>query len=251
MKQTIRKANLFEHESLSGSAENSIMCKQLWYWSKNAGADLQAGRLLAFHEAVEFFAVQNCSQVRDSVFGLLGISDSCIRPEYTMSITELYARTLYNCLVSLWVKRPRELPDPNQKLSYFETLQSLGSDYSKLRSIGETLIHAFKLDRFQGIVFLVSYEVCKRFLPGLQLLAHHALASSWLMDTSYLKLEFEAADKGLMKQKWYDSENQALRRIDRELLRRLNEGLTYLEAAEKVDRDLKAPGDDGQKMRYS
>lgn len=223
------------------------MCKQLWYWSKSAGSDLQVGNLLPFHEAVEFFAIQNCSQLRDSVFGLLGISKTYIQLDLHVPIVELYAATLYNCLLSMWANPPEQHPST----SNLKNLQSLELDYTKLKSIGETLMHAFKLDPFQEVIFLISQEVCRRFMPGRQQIGQQALASSWLLHMEYIRYEVGAADNGLLKKKWYESEDRTLQRFHKDLERRSRDGLADLEKARATNKDAIAPGEDVPKRTYS
>lgn len=255
-------AGHFEWTSLAGNVENAIMCKQLCQWQKSAGADLQDGTLLDFHDAVIFFARQNCSQVSDSIFGLTGIASGYIRPDYNMPAVELYIASLYNTLLSLWRRRPPESAKPAEERSDFEMLEALGLPVSKLKSVGEALLHSFKIEPFQDVTFLISYEVCKRFIPGTQLLVQQYLAYSWLLRTSYTKLKFHReAEPGrlrpegkvdrLMTTRWYETEDQAFQRFHRDLCGRSAKMLARVEARKKRNKDMTGPAPSLQKMSCS
>ncbi|EME82157.1 uncharacterized protein MYCFIDRAFT_83590 [Pseudocercospora fijiensis CIRAD86] len=257
--QTMRKAGLFQYHHLPNSAENSIMCKQLWHWHNSAGRDLHAGKLLSFQEAVQFFSAQLCKVAHDNVFALLGIAECCIEPDYNMPMMELYTSALFNYMLCLWSRRSSMAHNVDgTKLNNWDTLNSVGLDYDKLKSLGEALMHAFQLDPFHGVVFLISYHVCKRFVSNAAILAQQGLASNWLFHTEYTRLEFGSAND-LLKRRWYESNDMALRRFHNDLLDRSHKALDRHNKYEKTDRELaapthhqlKAPANDGRVMRHS
>ncbi|PPJ52362.1 hypothetical protein CBER1_09838 [Cercospora berteroae] len=238
---TMRKAGLFTYEHLPNSAENSIMCKQLWHWKDSAGQDLQKGKLLKFHEAVAFFSIQQCGVMHDNVYALLGIAECAIKPDYDMPLMDLYTAALYNYLLSLWsVQRSGHDGKTAIGTRDWDTLIDLGLDYNKLLAPGETFLHAFQLDPFHDLVFLMTYEVCKRFSEDATLLATQGLAANWLFHTESTKLEVGAAND-LVKRKWYESEDRALKRFDKDLMARVEKANERLEKLKRKDGALEAP----------
>ncbi|KAK5693264.1 hypothetical protein LTR17_025159 [Elasticomyces elasticus] len=57
--------------------------------------------MLPFHMVLEEFAVQKCKEPRDHVFGLLGLSQSAIQPDYNLAIPQLYLYALIEGLVDV------------------------------------------------------------------------------------------------------------------------------------------------------
>jgi hypothetical protein len=61
---------------------------------------LRAGYRLPFHEAVGLFSMQRCGRPHDKVFGYLGLTNSRIQVDYSLSILELFVTTLADYLLS-------------------------------------------------------------------------------------------------------------------------------------------------------
>ncbi|KAK5681634.1 hypothetical protein LTS10_006167 [Elasticomyces elasticus] len=57
--------------------------------------------MLPLRKILEEFAVQKCKEPRDHVFGLLGLSQSAIQPDYDLAIPQLYLYALIEGLVDL------------------------------------------------------------------------------------------------------------------------------------------------------
>ncbi|KAF7191777.1 hypothetical protein HII31_06822 [Pseudocercospora fuligena] len=256
---TMREAGLFQYNHLPNSAENSIMCKQLWHWQHSAGRDLHAGKLLSFDEAVQFFSAQLCQIAHDNVFALFGIAECSIDPDYNMPMMELYTSALYNYMLCLWSRRPSPAPRwDSTKLESWNILNSLGLVYTKLAPLGQALMHAFQLDPFDEIVFLVSYLVCQRFNATAASLAQQRLAWDWLLFTKYTNFDVRRTDD-LLKRRWYESDDMALNRFHNDLLDRFHKALDRQKKYQGADKELtapthqqlEAPANDGRVMRYS
>jgi hypothetical protein len=139
---------------------------------------LRTGHYLPFHQTFDFFATHCCGRPHDKVFGLLGLTNSRIPVDYSMSILDLFVATLADYLMSagfitedltsIW-KRTRNIR-PNG-IVYCDGLVSP--------------ILAFDLDPFDPVVNLLFYEVAKFFAPGYigESLTNNAML--WLWGTSH------------------------------------------------------------------
>lgn len=214
------------------------MCQLLNHWQKVVGADLNRGQLLDFHEAVQFVCTQDCSQLSDCIFGLLGIASSYIQPDYNTPLLELYTASLYNTLLSLWCQRPAESSNSAQELS------------SKFPHIGNALIYSFKFEPFQEIPFLISYEDVGRFMPRRQ---RPGLQALLFYRTRTLLSKFQRGTPGKFrfKKKWYETSGQALRRFSRDFDLRVDGSIACEEAAKSNDEILEGPSHCPQRMSCS
>ncbi|KAI5357580.1 hypothetical protein Slin14017_G120820 [Septoria linicola] len=190
--------------------------------------------------AVQFFSIQQCGVLHDNVYALLGIAYCAILPDYDMPIMDLYTSALYNYLLSLWAMRPPDDGISYETLRDWDMLEKLGLDYSKLQALGETFMHAFQIKPFHELVFLVTYHVCRQFSAEAALLMVQGLASNWLFHTEYTKLETGSAED-LVKRKWYESEDRAVKRFNKDLMARTDSAMKLLEKVQRANRMLAAP----------
>lgn len=72
------------------------------FLSKTAWHDDARERSLSLTEVLPQFCGQECALVHDKVFGLLGMTSSLIRPDYSMSLTDLYLNVLIESLMDTW-----------------------------------------------------------------------------------------------------------------------------------------------------
>ncbi|USW50622.1 hypothetical protein Slin15195_G039410 [Septoria linicola] len=159
---------------------------------------------------------------------------------YDMPIMDLYTSALYNYLLSLWAMRPPDDGISYETLRDWDMLEKLGLDYSKLQALGETFMHAFQIKPFHELVFLVTYHVCRQFSAEAALLMVQGLASNWLFHTEYTKLETGSAED-LVKRKWYESEDRAVKRFNKDLMARTDSAMKLLEKVQRANRMLAAP----------
>jgi hypothetical protein len=70
------------------------------------GSELRAGLLLPFYMAIILSCTHECYLVHDKVFGISGITNISIIPDYDMALGDLFADTVAECIISWAVRSP-------------------------------------------------------------------------------------------------------------------------------------------------
>jgi hypothetical protein len=140
---------------------------------KRGSQSLRAGNRLPFHQAFEFFAIQGCARPQDKVFGYLGLTNSHIHVDYSVSVVDLFITTLAD---------------------YFMSAGLIGDDLTPIRRRAENLrtcyaivdgsrliatLSAFNLDLYDPVVNLLFYEVLKFFVPGFEERIRSSTMTHW------------------------------------------------------------------------
>ncbi|CAK1366874.1 unnamed protein product [Cercospora beticola] len=153
---------------------NAAMAIHLLSWRRFERHNLRAGRHFSFHKAVDFFAMQVCTRPHDKIFGILGIANSRIRVDYSLSIMELFMMVLADYFLSLGF-----LTDDWKTLRRrWDFMAVHYSIKQELNLIAPFL--AFGLDPFHPVVYLVIHEIAEFFVPGWgEALCGEAIALWW------------------------------------------------------------------------
>ena len=109
---------------------------------------------MPLHEAILTFAAQRCSDPRDKIFGLLGISHSHIRADYRMSLAELYLRALIEGFVGVM--------DETTTIDSKATSETIDG---RLRAFVYTLQYALGLDPLNPAVMLLTSDALSGIIP--------------------------------------------------------------------------------------
>ncbi|KAM3414271.1 hypothetical protein BST61_g10925 [Cercospora zeina] len=234
---------------------NRKMAIHLLSWRRFERHNLRAGRHFKFHKAVDFFATQDCSRPHDKIFGILGIANSRIRVDYSLSIMELFMMTMADYSLSLGF-----LTDNWKVLRRrFEFAAAHYSIKQELNLIAPFL--AFELDPFHPVVYLVIHEIAEYFAPGWgEVLCREALSTWWwcwrpgpnmttrmaeFLETTDPKFEFKyIANVCLSGVKLLGSEVRSLNEKDK--VARADQKLYKEQNAE-----MPAPEQSGESKRYS
>lgn len=135
---------------------------------------MRTGHHLPFHKAFGFFAAQRCGRPHDKVFGYLGLTNSRIHVDYSISILDLFVATLADYMLSVGfitedltpIRRRTEMMRIDQAIINANDLTAP--------------ILAFDLDLNEPVVNLLFYEVVKFFAPGFEeCLCSGAIGSWW------------------------------------------------------------------------
>jgi hypothetical protein len=121
---------------------------------------LRAGYHIPFHKALDFFSTQRCGRPHDRVFGYLGLTNSRIEVDYSMSILDLFVATLADYLLSVGFITQDFTP-------YRRRLELMRTHHAVL-SANDLVAPAiaFGLNLFDPVVNLLFHEVVKFFVPG-------------------------------------------------------------------------------------
>jgi hypothetical protein len=138
-----------------GPRANEITALNILAYRRFHTRSLRAGYCLPFHKAVGLFSMQRCGRPHDKVFGYLGLTNSRIQVDYSLSIHELFVTTLADYLLSTGLIT--EQLKPKQF-----TRQLGGAAASDLLAP----FLAFELDPFDPIVCLLLHKVAEFFAPG-------------------------------------------------------------------------------------
>lgn len=235
-------------------SNNSFQCRSLWNWYTRANEDLHAERLLSFPDAFQNFSINNCSVIHDNVYALLGISVCIIQPDYSLPLLDLYVSTLYQILLSLWSMRPAAVSSASNGPN--DVLRGLGLDPTTLRKCGRVLIYAFQIQPFDELIFLATYLVVRRFTieGSTSDAAIWSLSADWVYDSQYVRDGRKSGS--ILKKPWYLSENQALKRINKGITKRVDSALDILRDVEQSDKAMTATSwsgsaSDGRTKRVS
>jgi hypothetical protein len=131
--------------------------------------DLRAGSHIPFHVAVDFFSLQRCTRPHDAVFGYIGLTDSRILIDYSVSILDLFVATLADYLLSAGYITQQLTP------IQFARVQR---DTAIANDIIAPLL-AFKLDPCHPVVQLLLLEVTKFFAPGFEVELTETATMTW------------------------------------------------------------------------
>ncbi|PPJ54357.1 hypothetical protein CBER1_07119 [Cercospora berteroae] len=233
---------------------NTFQRRSLWHWYKRASEDLHVGRLLSFPDAFQNFSINNCSVIHDNVYALLGISICIVQPDCSLPLLDLYVSTLYQILLSLWSMKPAAVSSASK--GSYDVLRGLGLDPMTLRKCGRVLFYAFQIQPFDELIFLATFLVVRRFASegGSSQAAMESLAAGWVYDSQYVREGRES--RGILKKPWYLSENQALKRINKGITKRVDSAMAILRDVGQSDKAMTATAwsgsaNDGRTKRVS
>lgn len=109
---------------------------------------------IPLYEAVIQFAGQKCTDPRDKIFGLVGICQAKLKPDYNMPLSEVYLRTLVEGLVEIF----------EEHLADSVGISSAAS-LKKITTFCWALRYALGLDEMSSTVSLITKEVLHLFAP--------------------------------------------------------------------------------------
>lgn len=137
---------------------------------------LRTGNRLPFHRAFDFFALQNCGRRHDKVFGYLGLTNSRMQVDYSLSVLDLFITTFADYLMSVGLITD----DFNPVRRRVEFLRF----YSPIQKANGLIapLSAFSLDLYDPVVSLLFYEVLKFFVPGFEESLYCTTISQWFME---------------------------------------------------------------------
>jgi hypothetical protein len=123
-----------------------------------------------------FFSSQSCSNFHDKVFGLLGIAESRIRPDYSMTELDLFIATLADFFLSLGFIAT-ETSHGYWRRAWRMILDCIKHDIGASEWLAPMTI--FNLDPFHPVIFLVTNEVGRYFAPGSERMLHGMMLQNW------------------------------------------------------------------------
>ncbi|EME39107.1 hypothetical protein DOTSEDRAFT_159259 [Dothistroma septosporum NZE10] len=132
---------------------NSILFRVIIAWVHSARNDLRNGNLLPLKTALRVFGTQGCSVPHDKIFGFSSIAHTRIHISYKISVMELLANILGDCLLSMGFDRSPS----SAKLDRTTCLE--------MAFLSETIGVALKIDWFDPVVFLIARCVARFFVP--------------------------------------------------------------------------------------
>lgn len=109
---------------------------------------------IPLYEAIIQFAGQKCTDPRDKIFGLVGICQAKLKPDYDMPISEVYLRALVEGLVEIFEEHSAD----------FVNISSAAS-LNKITTFCWALRYALGLDEMSATVSLITKEVLHLFAP--------------------------------------------------------------------------------------
>jgi hypothetical protein len=121
---------------------------------------LRAGHHLPFYRAFGFFSGQCCGRPHDKVFGYLGLTNSRIQVDYSLSILDLFVATLADYLLSAGFIT-EDLTPIRRRMEMIRIHRSVAN----ANEFTAPLI-AFELDLDDPLVTLHFHTVLKFFAPG-------------------------------------------------------------------------------------
>jgi hypothetical protein len=133
---------------------------------------LRAGNHLPFYKALEFFAMQRCCRPHDKVFGYLGLTNSRIPVDYSVSVLDLCVACLADYFLSAGLMTENLRQNRNVAKRQIPKLTAVGMVATFL---------AFDLDLFDPVVNLLFYEVAKFFAPGFEEYLYSMAMTSWTL----------------------------------------------------------------------
>lgn len=233
------------HGGMSDQVYETLAIQTL-SWRRFHYRALRAGHHLPFHKAVDFFALQSCSRLHDKIYGILGLTNSRIKVDYSTSVTEVFMNTLADYLLSLGF--------------ITDTIKSMWT----LRAWGITAsqgmiapFFALGLDPFHPVVYLVTQEIADFFAPSKgQRFCEIACMSSWqakhngpeaLQKVIGDDPRFEVGYIGSTCVRFV----KHIRDFSREYNAQLQATRAILRSCKESDTVLAAPGEDGEVRKYS
>lgn len=109
---------------------------------------------MPLYEAIIQFAGQKCTDPRDKIFGLVGICQAKLKPDYNMPVSEVYLRALVEGLVEIF-----------EEHSASSNNVSSAASLKKITTFCWALRYALGLDEMSSTVSLVTKEVLHLFAP--------------------------------------------------------------------------------------
>jgi hypothetical protein len=142
-----------------------IHLMDLWRKTDASGQTVCATRLI---DAMLGLASQACSETFDIVFGLLGLTNSQLEPDYNMSKLELFLRILVETVIE------------ETRYSQLQAIKphSEHPDWMRESVAAAVLMHNLRLDAFDPVVTLTMgnvLECCRRLLGGPEVSASYIL----------------------------------------------------------------------------
>lgn len=116
---------------------------------------LRAGCYLPSHKAFDFFTLQDCSRLHDKVFGYLGLTNSRIQVDHSLSVLDLFVGTLADHFLSGGF-----ITQELTRKQFLQTSMPVGTANSFV-----TPVLAFGLDFYDPVVDLLFHEVANFFVP--------------------------------------------------------------------------------------
>lgn len=118
--------------------------------------------------------MQSCGRVHDKIFGYLGLTNSRIEIDYSLSILDLFTATLGDYLLSAGLIT-EDLTPIRRKI---DVCRIVGSVINAKGLIAP--LRAFDLDPNDPVVDVLFYEVIKYFAPGYEDCLHDHAVVEWL-----------------------------------------------------------------------
>lgn len=125
----------------------TMMNEIIWRRRKQFEEGSASQRLMPLHEAIVTFAAQKCSDPRDKIFGLLGVSKAQIKADYNMSIAEVYLHALIEGLVTCFEEHEEDSTNAVKKVT----------------TLCWSLLHALDLDRMNATTSLLTLQIMQYF----------------------------------------------------------------------------------------
>jgi hypothetical protein len=156
-----------------GSDANRTTALNILSYRRFETRSLRAGYHLPFQKAFDFFAMQHCCRPHDKVFGYLGLTNSRIQVDYSMSILDLFVATLADYLLSAGL-----ITEHLKRKHVFRHLTAAAASNLTAPFL------AFDLDASDPVVCLLFHEVAEFFAPGFgKALSDHAMTNWWIFNS--------------------------------------------------------------------
>jgi hypothetical protein len=156
------------------------------YHRKFETKSLRAGHHLPFYKAFGFFAGQCCGRQHDKVFGYLGLTNSRIKVDYSLSILDLFVATFADYMLSAGFITEDLTRRRTEMMRITHTVVSANDLTAPLL--------AFELEMNDPLVNLLFHTVVKFFAPGFEETFCACAASAWWVSLQCIEREEEFYD---------------------------------------------------------
>jgi hypothetical protein len=123
---------------------------------------LRAGKHVPFHKALDIFAIQRCGRPHDKVLGYLGLPNSRMQIDYSVSTLGLFTAILTDYLLSVGLIT-EDLTPIRRRTEVMRTGWALGNANNLIAPLS-----ASSLNLYDPVVNSMFYEVSKFFAPGFE-----------------------------------------------------------------------------------
>ncbi|KAK4501118.1 hypothetical protein PRZ48_006924 [Zasmidium cellare] len=137
-----------------GAHKLTMMSELLWRKQNQQRFIGDFNTSIPLYEAIIQFAGQKCTDPRDKIFGLVGICQTKLKPDYNLPLSEVYLRALVEGLVEIF----EEHSTNSDNISSAASLE-------KIKTFCWALRYALGLDEMSTTVSLITKEVLHLFSP--------------------------------------------------------------------------------------